>query len=80
MNPNEYNQEFYYYPFSVKLDRCAGSCNTLNDLSKKVCVPNKIEDLNLSVFNIITEINELKTLTKHLSCKYHVNVNLMEKL
>ena len=69
LNPNEYNQEFYYYPFSVKLDRCAGSCNTLNDLSKKVCVPNKIEDLNLSVFNIITEINESKTLTKDLSCE-----------
>ena len=30
---------------------------------------NKIEDLNLSTFNMITEINELKTLTKHISCK-----------
>ena len=30
---------------------------------------NKIEDLNLSAFNMITEINELKTLTKHISCK-----------
>ena len=33
LHPNEYSQEFHYYPFSVKLDRCAGSCNTLNDLS-----------------------------------------------
>ena len=41
LHPNEYSQEFLYYPFSVKLDRCAGSCNTLNDLSNKVCVPNK---------------------------------------
>ena len=38
--PNEYSQEFHYYPFAVKLDRCAGSFNTLNDLSNKVCVPN----------------------------------------
>ena len=30
LHPNEYNQEFYYYPFSVKLDRCAGSSNTIN--------------------------------------------------
>ena len=29
----------------------------------------KIEDLNLSVFNTITGINESKTLTKHISCK-----------
>ena len=26
---NEYSQKFHYYPFSVKLDRCVGSCNTL---------------------------------------------------
>ena len=39
--PNEYSQEFHYYPFTVKLDKCAGSCNTLHDLSNKVCVPNK---------------------------------------
>ena len=30
---------------------------------------NKAEDLNLSVLNTITEINESKTLTKHTSCK-----------
>ena len=58
LHPNEYSQEFHYYPFAVKLDRCVGSCNTLNDLSNKVCVPNKTEVLNLSVLNMITGINE----------------------
>ena len=57
LHPNEYSQEFHHYPFAVKLDRCVGSCNTLNDLSDKVCVPNKTEDLNLSVFKMITGIN-----------------------
>ena len=65
LHPNEYSQEFHYYPFAVKLDRC----NTLNDLSNTACVRNKAEDLNLSVFNNITGINESKTLTKHISCK-----------
>ena len=46
-----------------------GSCNTLNDLSNTADVPNKIEDLNLSVFKMITGINELKTFTKHISCE-----------
>ena len=55
--------------YLVKLGRCVRSCNTLNDLSNKVCVPNKTEDLNLSDFNIITGIHESKTLTKHISCK-----------
>ena len=67
LHPDEYSQEFHYYPFAVKLDRCVGSCNTLNDLSKKVRVPNKTEDLNLSVFNMITGTNESNTLRKHIS-------------
>ena len=54
----EYNQELHYYPFLVKLDKCVGSCNTLNDLCHKVCVPNKTEDLNIHVFNMATEKNK----------------------
>ena len=69
LDPGEYSQEFHYYPFSVKFNKCVGSCNTLNDLSNKVCVPNKTEDLDLSVFNITTGINESNTLTKNISCE-----------
>ena len=43
--------------FVDKLDRCVGGRNTLNNLSNKVGVPNKTEELNLSVFNMITGIN-----------------------
>ena len=60
LHPNEYSEEFHYYRFVVKLDRCVGSCNILKDLSSKVCAPNKTKYLNLSVFNMITGINELK--------------------
>ena len=38
-------------------------------MSNEVCVPNKTEDLNLSVFNMIWGINESKTLTKHFTCE-----------
>ena len=47
LHPNEYIQELHYYPFKVNVDICVGSCHTLNDLSNKVCVPNKTEDLIL---------------------------------
>ena len=71
LHPNEYSQEFHCYPFAVKLDGFAGGCNTLNNSSNRVCVPNKTEDLNLNVLNMITGINESKTLKKHVSrvCK-----------
>ena len=29
LHPNEYSQELHYYPFTAKLNRCVGSCNTL---------------------------------------------------
>ena len=70
LHPSKYSQEFHYYPLAVKLDRCVRNCNNLNDSSNEVCVPNKLEDLNLSVFNLITGINESKTLTKHVSCEF----------
>ena len=70
LHPNQYSQDFHYYPFAVKRDQCIGSCNTVNDLSYKACAPNKSKDLNLSMFNMITEINKSKTLTKNVSCEY----------
>ena len=69
LHPNEYSQEFHYYPFAVKLDRWVGSCNTPNNLSNNVRVPNKTGHLNLTVFTLITGINKSKTLTKVISCE-----------
>ena len=59
LHPYECSQEFHYYPFVIKIDRCVWICNTLKHISNKVCIPNKTtEDLNLIVFNTITSINE----------------------
>ena len=52
LHPNECSQELHYYLFAVKLDRCIESCNTLNDLSSNIFVPNKTEELNLNFFNM----------------------------
>ena len=70
LHPNEYSQELHFSPFAVNLDKCVGSCNTLNDLSNKVCVPNKTEDLNIHVFNMVIGKNESKILTKDISCEF----------
>ena len=51
LHPNEYSHKFLYYPFTAKLHNCVGSCHILSDLSNKVCVPNKTEDLNLNYRN-----------------------------
>ena len=66
MHLNEYIEGLCYYSFAVNLDRCMVKFNAHNDLSNKVNGPSKTEDLNLSVFNITTGINESKISTKHI--------------
>ena len=44
-----------------------GKFNWLNDLSNRLYVPDKTEDLNLNVFNMIAGINESKKITRHIS-------------
>ena len=68
LHPNEYSQDIHYSPFAVKWDKCVGSCNTLDDLSNKLCVPNIAEDVNLIVSNMVTGINESKT---SKTCRFH---------
>ena len=38
-------------------------------MSNKLCIPNKTEDLNIHVFNMIIGINESKALKKHIWCE-----------
>ena len=64
--------ELHYYPFVISMNRCDDSCNTVEDPSGRICVPNKMEDLNLKVLNMINGINQLKVFAK-----VSLDVNLM---
>ena len=54
LNPVNLN----YYLFMISLDKCRGSCNVVDDLSTKICIPSKVKDVNVKVFNMITRRNE----------------------
>ena len=41
LNPNEDSEGLHFCPFVATSDKRVGSCNTLNELSNKVYVPNK---------------------------------------
>ena len=57
------------YRFIVNFHRRNGSCDSFDDKSGKVCVPNETENVNINVFDMIAVINESKTLAKHKSCE-----------
>ena len=64
--------ELKYYPFMISLDKCSGSCNVL---SPKICVPKETKDINVKAFNMITNKNEAKAMTEHISCGYKCKFN-----
>ena len=47
--------ELSYYPYMISLEKCDGSCNAFDGLCIKVCVPSKMKDANVEVFNMITK-------------------------
>ena len=60
MNIN--SDEPLFYPCSIKISKCIGSCNNINDPSSKLCVPDVVKDINVKVFNPMSRTKE----TRHI--------------
>ena len=37
------------YPYSITINKCKGSCNTINDPYAKLCVPDIVKNINVKV-------------------------------
>ena len=73
LHHNEYSR---YYPFAVNLDRYVGMCITLDDLSNRLCVPDKTKDLKLNVFIMITGINVSLVVVNVTQIKSRIKTNV----
>ena len=51
-----------FYPYTIIMNKCKGSCNTINDPYAKICVPEEIKNANVKVFNLMSRTNE----TRHI--------------
>ena len=58
-----------FYPYSVKINKCKGSCNTINDPYATLCVPNTIKNINVKAFNPMSRTNETRHIEWHKTCK-----------
>ena len=58
-----------FYPFSIKINKCSGNCNNINNPYAKMCVPYLIKDLNVKVFNLMSRTNKTRFIKLHEKCK-----------
>ena len=58
LDVNEGVGEALFYPYNVLVNKCSGSCDTLNNPMAKMCVPNIIKRINIKVYNFLMRLNE----------------------
>ena len=75
LDVNEGVGEALFYPYNVLVNKCSGSCNTLDNPIEKLCVPNVIKGLNMKVCNFLTMLNETRNVLWHESCKSVCKLN-----
>ena len=51
-----------FCPYSIKINKCKGSCNTTNYRYAKLCVSDIIKNINVKAFNLVSRTNE----TRHI--------------
>ena len=61
--------ELVFYLLSIKINKCSGNCNNINDPMAKLCVPDIVKNMNVKVFYMLARINETRKITWHESCK-----------
>ena len=57
------------YPYSIKVNKCSGGYNDINDPYVILCVPDIIKNINVKVFNLMSRINETRHIIWHETCE-----------
>ena len=58
VNINSHNPLFY--PYNIKINKCSGSCDNINDLYAKLCVADVVKNINVRVFDLMSRSNETR--------------------
>ena len=66
---NVNSNEPSFYPYSIKINKCSGSYNNINDPYSKLCVPDLVKNINVKVFNLMSRTNETRHIEWHETCK-----------
>ena len=69
------NNEPVFYPFSIRVNKCSGSCNNINCPYARSCVPDVVKNINVNVFSLMSWSNQTKQIKWHRSCKCECKLN-----
>ena len=58
-----------FYPCSIKVNKCSGTCNNINNPYATLYIPDVIIKINVKVFNLMSRINETRQILWHETCK-----------
>ena len=75
LDVNEGVGEALFYPYNVQVNKCSGSCDTINNSMAKSCVPNVIKRVNMQVSSFLMRLNETRNVLWHESCKCICKLN-----
>ena len=64
-----------FFPFSIKISKCSGSCDNINNQCTKLCVPDVVNNLNFKVSNLVTGTNETRRIEWQEKCKCKCRFN-----
>ena len=62
---NVNSEEPVFFSFSIKTRKCSSSCNNINDLYAKLCVPDVVKNSNVRAFNLMSRTNETRHIEWH---------------
>ena len=60
LDVNEGVGEALFYPYNVLVNKCSGSCDTINNPMAKLCVPDIIKRVNMQVYNFLMMLYETR--------------------
>ena len=43
------SNELLFYPYSININKCSGSCNNINDPYSKMCVPDVVKNIVITL-------------------------------
>ena len=70
------SNEPLFYPYSIKINKCSCSCNNINNLYSKLCIPGVVKNMDVKLFNLTSITNETRYIKWHCKYKRRLDANV----